>query len=278
MQENYWSGFSHSCSTNRPCCGIIGATINGIGDESMKIAICDDRAECLAQLIQIADDYMARHKSAQLTLASFSDPYDLLESADEVGGYDIYILDIVMPGMTGIQLGMKLRNADHDGKIIYLTSSEEYAIDSFKVKAFDYIMKPISKEVFDKTMDEAIAALAVKRNKAAVVKTKDAVVRVKYEDILYVELNKRVLVYHVKGGKTVESTHIRSAFSEAVAELLTDRRFAPCGASMAVNLDHVNAVAMETVNFDDGESLLLSKKICRELRSAWNIYWTSQEG
>ena len=128
------------------------------------------------------------------------------------------------------------------------------------------------------TMDEAIASLAIKRNKAAVVKTKDASVRVKYEDILYVELSKRVLVYHVKGGKTVESTHIRSAFSEAVAELLTDRRFAPCGASMAVNLDHVSAVAMETVNFDYGESLLLSKKICRELRSAWNNYWTSQEG
>ena len=244
----------------------------------MKIAVCDDRAECLTQVNEIAGDYIAQRKGTQLTLTSFSDPYDLLESADEVGGYDIYILDIVMPGMTGIQLGVKLRNAGHDGKIIYLTSSEEYAIESFKVKAFDYIMKPISKEVFFKTMDEAIAALAIKRNKAAVVKTKDAAVRVKYEDILYVELNKRVLAYHVKDGKTVESTYIRSAFSEAVAELLTDRRFTPCGASMAVNLDHVSAVAMETVNFDNGESLLLSKKICRELRSAWNHYWTSQEG
>lgn len=244
----------------------------------MKIAVCDDRAECIQQLKEIASEYTADRKSTPMTLAYFLDPYDLLESADEKGGYDIYILDIVMPGMTGIQLGVKLRNAGHDGKIIYLTSSEEYAIDSFKVKAFDYIMKPISKEVFYKTMDEAIAALAVKRNKVVVVKTKDAAMRVKFEDILYVELCKRVLAYHLKDGKTVESLHIRSAFSDAVAELLADRRFAPCGASMAVNLDHVSAVAMETVSFDAGETLLLSKKICRDLRAAWNNYWTSREG
>ena len=205
----------------------------------MKIAICDDLPECLEQAVSVARDYIADHKEVSLSIVSFSDPYDLLESADKIGGYDIYILDIVMPGMNGIQLGLKLRNAGHDGKIIYLTSSEEYAIDSFKVKAFDYIMKPVVKPVFYKAVDEALAALAIKRDKAIVVKTKDAAVRLKYDDILYVELNKRVLMYHMKDGKTVESTHLRAAFSDAVAELLSDSRFAPCGASMAVNLAHV---------------------------------------
>lgn len=244
----------------------------------MKIAVCDDSAQCLQQVLEVANAYIAQCKNVPLTLTSFKDPYDLLESADKIGGYDIYILDIVMPGMNGIQLGQKLRNAGHDGKIIYLTSSEEYAIDSFKVKAFDYMIKPIEKETFFKTADEAIAAISVKKDRAAVVKTKDGAVRVKYEQILYVELWKRILVYHLKNGKNVESLHIRGSFSEAVAELLGDARFAPCGASMVINLSHVASVTGESVEFDEGGSVYVSKKVCRELRTAWNMYWLSQEG
>lgn len=243
----------------------------------MKIAVCDDGADCLSQVINVANAYIADHPQTPLSLASFSNPYDLLESADRIGGYDIYVLDVVMPGMNGIQLGLKLRAAGHDGKIIYLTSSEEYAIDSFKVKAFNYIMKPIKKDDFYQTVDEAIASLAVKKDKFIVVKTKDGAVRINYENILYVELNKRVLVYHLKGGHILESVQIRTPFTEAVAELLNDRRFTLCGASLVVNLTHAAAVSAETITFDDGTGIFLSKKICRELRMAWNIYWTSGE-
>lgn len=242
----------------------------------MKLAVCDDSAQCMKQTLAVANEYIARRKD--VSLASFSDPYDLLESAQKIGGYDIYILDIVMPAMNGIQLGQKLRNAGFDGKIIYLTSSEEYAIDSFKVKAFDYIMKPIQKETFDKVMDEAIASLAVKKDRAIVVKTKEAAIRIKYEDILYVELSRRVLVYHLKNGITVTSLHIRSSFSEAMAELLADRRFAPCGASMLLNLYHIRSVTGDAAVFDDQSVVYLSKKVCRDIRTAWNVYWTSQEG
>ena len=53
------------------------------------------------------------------------------------GAFDIYILDIIMPGCSGIQLGKDLRRADPDGKILHLTSSAEYALESCRVKAFD---------------------------------------------------------------------------------------------------------------------------------------------
>ena len=129
----------------------------------MKIAICDDDASCMQQVLAVVNDYIADHKEIPLSFVSFTNSHDLLEAADKNGGYDIYILDIVMPGMNGIQLGLKLRNANHDGKIIYLTSSEEYAIDSFQVKAFHYIIKPIKKDVFYRTMDEALQSISIKK-------------------------------------------------------------------------------------------------------------------
>lgn len=238
----------------------------------MKIAICDDEAICLERVCSIANEYSMHRKDKQIIFSSFSHPEDLMESAEKIGGYDIYILDIVMPHINGIQLGTKLRDAGYDGKIIYLTSSEEYALDSFKVRAFDYIIKPIQKDTFSKTVDEAIASISVTKDKNILVKTKTVALKLNYEKILYVELSKRVLVFHMKDGKTVESIQIRTTFAEAVAELNADRRFAQCGASLLVNLNRIEAIDNETVSFDDTSKMHLSKKNCRELRGIWTSY------
>jgi len=238
----------------------------------MKIAICDDERRCLDQVLSVADEYIKDRPDRHLSLVSFSHPEDLLEAAEKVGGYDIYILDIVMPHMNGIQLGTKLRENGYDGKIIYLTSSEEYALDSFRVRAFDYIIKPIRAEVFYKVMDEVVMAIEIKKDRTVVVKTKLLSVKVNYEQILYVELNKRVLLFHIKGGKTVESTHLRTTFGEAVAELASDKRFAQCGATTLVNLNRIAEIENESVSFDDGSNMYLSKKNCRELRGVWTSY------
>jgi len=238
----------------------------------MKIAICDDECRCLDQVLSVANEYVKKQTDRTLSITSFSHPEDLLEAAEKIGGYDIYILDIVMPHMNGIQLGTKLRDNGYDGKIVYLTSSEEYALDSFRVRAFDYIIKPIQAEIFNKVMDEVIAAIHTKKDRTVVVKTKLLSVKLNFEQILYVELNKRLLVYHVKGGKTVESTHLRTTFGKAVAELAADKRFAPCGATTLINLNRISEIENESVSFDDGSSMYLSKKNCRELRGNWTSY------
>lgn len=238
----------------------------------MKIAICDDERRCLDQVLSVANEYVHERKDRDLSVTTFSHPEDLLESAEKIGGYDIYILDIVMPHMNGIQLGVRLRNHGYDGKIIYLTSSEEYALDSFRVRAFDYLIKPIQKDVFGKVVDDALASIAVIKDRNIVVKTKTVSIKLNYEQIVYVALNKRVLCFHIKGGKTVESTHIRTTFTEAVSELASDKRFAQCGASTLVNLNRISQIQQETVSFDDGSSVYLSQKNCRELRGVWTSY------
>ena len=83
----------------------------------MRIAICDDEAICLSQVAAVADEY---NKDKGISFDTFSHPEDLLEAAEKIGGYDIYILDVIMPSLNGIELGLKLRDAGYDGKIIYL--------------------------------------------------------------------------------------------------------------------------------------------------------------
>jgi len=242
----------------------------------MKIAICDDEALCIKQTVDIVHAYAEAHPEHHISYTAFEWTDDLLEAAGRIGGFDIYILDIVMQGdMNGIQLGQRLREMNDNGKILYLTSSEEYAIDSFKVKAFNYITKPIERDSFFAALDE-VCELIERSDKSIIVKTKENSVKVHFDTIMYAQLHRRSVIYYLVGGNTVESTTIRKTFSEAMAELICDHRFVCCGASMIVNLSHITMVESEAIVFRNKHKAHLGKKACRELRGAWNDYHFTQ--
>lgn len=243
----------------------------------MKIAICDDESACLEHLYLLAKDYQEERKDRQLFFEQFSSPEDLITATRHGNYFDIYILDIVMPGKNGIELGELLRDAGADGKIIYLTSSKDYALDSFRVRAFDYLLKPAEKFPFFQTLDEAINSIQRKKEKALVLKTKDGTSRITFDSILYAKLSKRIITYHLTNGKILESTTLRGTFADSVKELLLDQRFCLCSVSTVVNLHHITSVQNETVVFDNHEQIYFNQKLCRELRIQWNTYWTSEE-
>ncbi|MBQ3534327.1 MAG: response regulator transcription factor [Clostridia bacterium] len=244
----------------------------------MKIAICDDEALCRAEMLAMTQEYSEQYTGQHIEFAAFSHAEDLLEAAKKIGGFDAYLLDIVMPFMNGIELGVELRKRGYDGKIIYLTSSEEYAIDSFRAKPFQYILKPFEKSALYATLDEALESVFAQKHRSIIVRTQESNIKLNLDNILWAELNRRTVVYHLNGGKTVESVQIRITFPEAVQELTKDSRFILCGASMVVNLQHITAVENEALIFKNTFRAYLGKKACREIRSIWYDYTFDGEG
>lgn len=236
----------------------------------MNIAICDDDKYCREDITKIAEQYKLIHGDVNYHI--FENAENLIESAKKTGGFDLYILDVVMPEMNGIELGSALRELGCDGKIIYLTSSEEFAIDAFKVKAFNYILKPIKKDGFFAAVDEALEAVRKKKEKNLIVKTKEKSIKLAFDRIIHAQLINRAVSYRLTKGETVESVTVRSSFSEAVQELLRDRRFMLCGTSTLLNLQHISSVENEAIVFSNGSKMFLSAKACREIRSAWCDY------
>lgn len=243
----------------------------------MRIAICDDDTVSLEQVRSISEQYAAGRPERVFDFETFVHPDDLLEAAEKIGGYDIYILDIVMPGMNGIVLGEKLREHDYDGKIIYLTSSSDYSLDAFRVRAFDYLIKPICEQNFFHTLDEAAALISEKKDKFFLVRTKDRSIKLTFDSILYAELNRRTITYYLAGGRVIESISLRGTFTEAVADLLADRRFCLCSVGMAVNLDCITEIEAGAVVFGNTCRAFLNEKYCRKLRSVWSKYLFSTE-
>lgn len=238
----------------------------------MRIAICDDEKLCREQILAIVMEYSRLHAGQHIDVSAFSNAEDLLEAAGKVGGFDAYLLDIIMPFMNGIELGVELRKRGFDGKIIYLTVSAEYAVESFRARPFHYMLKPFEKTTLFSILDEALESVFAQKSLGIIVRTPKSSIKLNLDSILYAELNRRVIAYHLTDGKTVESIQIRTTFAEAVQELLKDSRFVLCGASMVVNLDHMTAVEQDALVFKDVYRAYLGPKACRKIRSIWYDY------
>ena len=242
----------------------------------MKIAVCDDEMLCRSQIISLLNEYIKQNPNRNITVSEYANAENLLDAISKGCEFDIYILDVVMPGMNGIELGIELRKQGIRGKIIYLTSNEEFAIDSYKAKATNYILKPVVKDELFSTLDEIAEQISAKE-KSLIVKTSEGITRLSYDNITYAELVRKAIVYHLADGSTVESTTIRTAFSKAVEELLCDSSFFLCGSSMIVNLYHVSSVKKDSLVFRNERILFLPKSACLDVRSAWIDFWFKEE-
>lgn len=100
----------------------------------------------------------------------FQSAYDLVDCIKNRGGFDAYLLDILMPYMNGIDLGMAIREIGDQAPIIYLTSSKDYAVDSYRVSTFYYILKPATAEKINEVLDKLFEKLAANPEKPLLVR------------------------------------------------------------------------------------------------------------
>ena len=106
----------------------------------LTLCICDDSPEDTTQIRALADRFVQEHPELGLRTEFFSSPFDLLEHLDEKGGFDLYLLDILMPHMKGIELARRIRERGEPAELIFLTISREYALDAFEVDASGYLV------------------------------------------------------------------------------------------------------------------------------------------
>lgn len=243
----------------------------------MKLALCDDEMSCLIKLSSYLKEYFLKYPQLKITISRFSHGEELLEDIYKNGEYDLYFLDILMPGMNGISLGLELRSHGFTGSIIYLTSSPEFAIDSYRVRAYDYLLKPLNSSALFSTLDVLLPSLIHKKENFTIVKTKESSVKILLEQIMYAQLSNRIIHYHLRNGTIVRSLYLRSSFTEAVSDLLTDPSFLLCGAGMVVNLSTITRIENGNAVFFDNYIVPLGTTSFRTLKVAWVDYCINKE-
>lgn len=110
----------------------------------LQIAICDDNIDELSNMVQLINQYRTS-RNFSCEYAVFPNGFELISTLEKGKLFDIYCLDIIMPGFTGIDVAKEIRCFDKNAPIIFFTSSPDFALESYSVKAINYILKPISK-------------------------------------------------------------------------------------------------------------------------------------
>jgi len=224
----------------------------------LKIAICDNERIDMLCLLDLVALYLGSHPDNQGIVVSFYNSRKLAECISAGTIFDIYMLDILMPDMNGIEIGRLLREKVPDAPIIYITSSEEFALNAFENHAIRYLVKPIARDELDSALDLAFSLCVKEKPTVYAVKTKEGEAAVPAEKIIYIENRLRTAVYVLECGKTVESVRIRSSFEDTVA-VHDDPNFMQPHKSFFVNMNHIQVMTNESITMDNGQSVPISR-------------------
>lgn len=241
----------------------------------LRIALCDDEEKQLNQAAAMLNTYLSSRPDLSGQVETFRSGIALLTRVEDAGGFDLYVLDILMPQLSGIDTGHRLRALGDGGEIVYLTTSNDFAADSYDVRAFFYLLKPVNEAKLFQVLDGAVEKLNRRRSSAVVVTTVDGPRRILLERIRYVERMGRCMRYYCTD-TTIDSQTIRVSFREAAAPLLADRRFCLCGASFVLNFQHVTGVNGQTALLDNGQTVILPRTSATGFKKAWGNYWLEE--
>ena len=241
----------------------------------LRIALCDDDEKQLDQAAALLNTYLQPRPHLHGQVETFRSGGALLARAENAGGFDLYILDILMPELDGINTGRRLRALGEGGEIIYLTSANDFAADSYDVRAFFYLLKPVEKTRFFLILDEAIEKRRLGQSKGIIISTTNGPQHILFEHILYAERMGRRIRYYCTDG-VIDSQTIRLPFRDMVSSLLSDRRFYLCGASFVLNFQHVTGVNKQTALLDNGQSVALPRSSAASFKKAWGGYWLEE--
>lgn len=238
----------------------------------MKIALCDDNIQDLLKIEEMVLKYKMLCPNINIELQKFSDSSALYYSISEGKLADIYILDMLMPKITGIDLGNQIRKFKDNSIIIYITSSEDYALDAYGVYANGYILKPVMEDKLFEALDYSFSYKKERQDSAYIVKTKEGLERVGYSEIEYIENANRRLEVHMINGEILKGLVLRKSFEEETWEITRKDNFLQVHKSFLVNFDYVKQLTQDSIMMKSGRKVPVSKARAAKVKREYLIF------
>lgn len=227
----------------------------------MKIALCDDDEKELSNIRSLLDSYQKTH-NIPFTYQEYRSSCELALQASKEQ-FDIYLLDILMPHMTGMQLAREIRTFDHAADIIFLTTSSDFAVESYTVKATNYLMKPVSSNAFFAAMDDILRAKTQEQGHFLVLKSRIGVHKVPLSELIYVEAQNRKVIYYTSGREQIVCTEL---FSSVCDSLLQHREFIQVHRSFLVNMNYIRSIGTMDMCLHNGTNVPLAQRRVADIK------------
>lgn len=209
----------------------------------MHIAVCDDNCLELDRISALLSTYRLE-RNFPITCQTYTNGIELLADVKS-GTYDLLLLDILMPGFTGMQAAREIRTFDSFVKIIFLTSSPEFAVESYCVKARDYLLKPFSRD----TLFPALDAILAEQTK-----------------LVFVEVMNKRLYFYLSNGTVRE---VFAPLSEYEGALLAQKEFRKVHRSYVVNLSQMGEINQRSFVTYHGKIIPISRLLYAQVRDVY---------
>ena len=236
----------------------------------LRIAICDDDRSDRERICEFVSEYL-KGKEIRAEVKVFDHPDRLIQEC-ETFRPQIYLLDIVMPMVTGIQAARELRWNQPDAQIIFATSESSYALESFDVNPINYILKPVAKDKLFSTLDLALTRALTDDRKSVTVKIKGGMCSLRLDDIMYIDYRNHVVSYHMADGEVVSTPTLRIGFMEYMDENHSGQYFIRCHESISVNLTAIDKLTKTDITLRSKEVVPVSKSRYAEVADRYMDY------
>lgn len=234
----------------------------------IKIAFCDDDSAVLSDLHELLALYRAE-KNKEIDDYAFHSPLDLIAEIERGTRFDILFLDVLMPGQNGIDAATEIRNYDKNAKIIFLTSSSEFAVQSYTVNAFYYQLKPICAESFARLMDTVLSQCEKEQASSLILHCKTGITRIKPAQLEYCEVIHRTLFIHLTSGKVLECV---GSLDELAKQLIPYGSFLRPHRSYLVNLEYIQNLSYRAITMSCLAEIPIPRGKYNEIKNAFLEY------
>ena len=234
----------------------------------IKIAFCDDDMEVLHQMNELLDRYRVE-RNEDITYAAFQSPFELLTEIEKGIRPDRLFLDVVMPGQNGMDVAKEIRQYDTNMKIIFLTSSPEFAVESYSVGAYFYQLKPIWEESFFRLMDAVLAECEKKKKNSLILRSKDGITRINLQQLEYCEVLGRKLLFHLENGAVLEGA---GSLDDLAGQLMQHSNFFRPHRSFLVNMEYIQNISSRSIKMVNDAEIPIPHGKCSEIKNTYMEY------
>jgi DNA-binding LytR/AlgR family response regulator len=221
----------------------------------LHIAICEDDRREAANLRKLLEQFAAS-SGVELSCTIYESGFALADAAERRPAFDIILLDVMMPGLNGLETAAEIRRGNDHVKIIFLTSSSEFAVASYAVDAYFYMLKPLCENTFFRIMNKACKEIQAERSSSIVVHNHRSIAKLFIAELAYCEIINKTIYYHLATGRVLDGP---GSMSELEQKLSPYPFIVKIHRSYMVNLRHVQSLTGKEITMMTKDILPLSR-------------------